>query len=90
VLTVDDGCAAALDAGSSVLAAGVIAVDGEFVRGDLVTIHGRKGDRLAQGLIEYSAAECRAIAGRKAGEQAALLGYAPRSAVVHRDHMVLL
>ncbi|GGD98232.1 glutamate 5-kinase [Tsuneonella deserti] len=90
VLTVDDGCASALEGGSSILAAGVVAVDGDFARGDLVAIHGRKGDRLAQGLVEYSAAECRAIAGRKAGEQAALLGYAPRSAVVHRDHMVLL
>ncbi len=90
VLTVDEGCAAALAGGSSVLAAGVVAVDGDFARGDLVTVHGRKGDRLAQGLVEYSAAECRAIAGRKAGEQAELLGYAPRAAVIHRDHMVLL
>ncbi|MFA9200582.1 MAG: glutamate 5-kinase [Cypionkella sp.] len=90
VLTVDDGCAAALAHGSSVLAAGVVAVDGEFARGDLVTIHGAKGDRLAQGLVEYDAGECRAIAGRKQGEQAALLGYAPRAAVVHRDHLVLL
>jgi glutamate 5-kinase len=90
VVTVDDGCAVALTAGSSVLAAGIVAVDGDFVRGDLVTIHGRKGDRLAQGLVEYTADECRAIAGRKAAEQAAVLGYAPRAAVVHRDHMVLL
>jgi len=90
VLTVDDGCAEALAGGSSVLAAGLAAVDGDFARGDLVTVHGSKGDRLAQGLVEYSAAECRAIAGRKANEQAALLGYAPRAAVVHRDHMVLL
>ncbi|ANY20032.1 Glutamate 5-kinase [Tsuneonella dongtanensis] len=90
VLTVDAGCADALGSGSSLLAAGVVGVDGEFARGDLVTIHSAKGDRLAQGLVEYTAAECRAIAGRKAGEQAALLGYAPRAAVVHRDHMVLL
>ncbi len=90
VLTVDDGCAAALVDGSSVLAAGLAAIDGDFARGDLVTIHGRKGDRLAQGLVEYTAAECRAIAGRKAAEQEELLGYAPRAAVVHRDHMVLL
>jgi glutamate 5-kinase len=90
VLTVDEGCTEALGGGSSVLAAGIIAVDGDFARGDLVTIHGRKGDRLAQGLVEYSAAECRAIAGSKGAEQAALLGYAPRAAVVHRDHMVLL
>lgn len=90
VLTVDQGCATALSGGASLLAAGVTEVSGDFVRGDLVIIHSTKGDRLAQGLVEYSAAECRAIAGRKAGEQAALLGYAPRAAVVHRDHMVLL
>lgn len=90
VLTVDEGCAAALAEGASILAAGITAVDGDFARGDLVTVHGRKGDRLAQGLVEYSAGECRAIAGRKASEQADLLGYAPRAAVVHRDHMVLL
>lgn len=90
VLTVDAGCADALTAGSSLLAAGLVAIDGEFTRGDLVTIHSSKGDRLAQGLVEYTSAECRAIAGRKAAEQPALLGYAPRAAVVHRDHMVLL
>ncbi|MGX7951925.1 glutamate 5-kinase [Tsuneonella sp. HG249] len=90
VLTVDQGCASALGQGSSLLAAGLTAVDGEFARGDLVTIHSAKGDRLAQGLVEYTSAECRAIAGRKASEQAELLGYAPRAAVVHRDHMVLL
>lgn len=90
VLTVDAGCADALTGGSSLLAAGLVAVDGEFARGDLVTIHSSKGDRLAQGLVEYTSAECRAIAGRKAAEQSALLGYSPRAAVVHRDHMVLL
>lgn len=90
VLTVDAGCAGALAGGASLLAAGIVQVDGAFARGDLVTVHSAKGDRLAQGLVEYSADECRAIAGRKAGEQADLLGYAPRAAVVHRDHMVLL
>jgi len=90
VLTVDTGCARALAEGASLLAAGVTEVAGEFARGDLVIVHSAKGDRLAQGLVEYSAAECRTIAGRKAGEQAELLGYAPRAAVVHRDHMVLL
>lgn len=90
VLSVDAGCAAALAGGASLLAAGVTEVSGDFARGDLVIVHSVKGDRLAQGLVEYSADECRAIAGRKASEQAALLGYAPRAAVIHRDHMVLL
>jgi glutamate 5-kinase len=90
VLTVDAGCATALEGGASLLAAGVTAVDGAFVRGDLVAVHSATGNRLAQGLVEYSAEECRAILGRKQEEQAELLGYAPRSAVIHRDQLVLL
>ena len=46
------------------------------------------GERLGQGLTEYSAAECRSILGLREEEQATRLGYAPRAAVVHRDHMV--
>ena len=90
VLTVDAGCASALEGGASLLAAGVTEVTGAFRRGDLVTIVSAKGDRLAQGLVEYSAEECRAILGLKQEGQAQKLGYAPRAAVVHRDHMVQL
>ncbi len=88
VLTVDAGCVAALEGGASLLAAGLTEVEGEFDRGALVSLHGPKGERLGQGLVEYSAAECRAILGLREGEQEAKLGYAPRAAVVHRDHMV--
>ena len=88
VLTVDAGCVTALEDGASLLAAGLTDVEGEFERGALVSLHGPKGERLGQGLVEYSSAECRAIAGFKQTEQEARLGYAPRAAVVHRDHMV--
>ncbi|MEM7780197.1 MAG: glutamate 5-kinase [Pseudomonadota bacterium] len=88
VLTVDAGCVAALAEGASLLAPGLMGVEGEFQRGALVSLHGPKGERLGQGLVEYSAQECRAIAGLKQSEQEAELGYAPRAAVVHRDHMV--
>ncbi|QYJ06699.1 glutamate 5-kinase [Qipengyuania flava] len=88
VLSVDAGCMAALAQGASVLAAGITALEGEFARGDLVAIHGPGGERLGQGLVEYTAAECRAILGLREEQQEAKLGYAPRAAVVHRDHMV--
>ena len=81
-------CVEALSGGASLLAAGLTEVEGEFDRGALVSLHGPKGERLGQGLVEYSAEECRAIAGLKQAEQEARLGYAPRAAVVHRDHMV--
>ncbi|MEM7687993.1 MAG: glutamate 5-kinase [Pseudomonadota bacterium] len=88
VLSVDAGCVEALADGASVLAAGLTGVDGDFQRGALVSLHGPKGERLGQGLVEYSASECRAILGKREAEQEAELGYAPRAAVVHRDHMV--
>lgn len=89
-LVVDGGCARALAKGSSLLAAGITAVEGEFARGDVVSIAGADGRILAQGLAEYSADECRSIAGLRENAQAQKLGYAPRPAVIHRDHMVLL
>ncbi|MEX0342089.1 MAG: glutamate 5-kinase [Erythrobacter sp.] len=88
VVTVDEGCMAALENGASVLAAGVTGVEGAFSRGDLVAIHGPRGERLGQGLVEYTSAECSAILGLREDQQSAQLGYAPRAAVIHRDHMV--
>ena len=89
-LVVDTGAGQALAKGGSLLAAGITAVDGEFKRGDAVAVRGADGAVLAHGLAEYDAEDCRKLLGRKNSEQAALLGYAPRSAVVHRDQMVLL
>ena len=48
------------------------------------------GKAVAQGLAEYDAGEVEMIRGRRSEEHAALLGYAPRSAVIHRDQLVLL
>jgi glutamate 5-kinase len=89
-LRVDTGCTAALRGGASLLAPGIVGVSGQFRRGDLVSIVSTKGERLAQGLAEYDAAEVQLIAGRRAEDQAERLGYAPRAAVIHRDHLVLL
>ncbi len=89
-LLVDAGAARALAKGSSLLAAGITAVEGEFHRGDAVSIRNGEGRVLAHGLAEYDAAECRLLLGHHSREHETLLGYAPRSAIVHRDQMVLL
>ncbi len=89
-LVIDAGAARALGKGSSLLAAGIVQVEGEFSRGDAVAIRNESGETLAHGLSEYEALECARLMGRQSAEQAALLGYAPRSAVVHRDQLVLL
>ncbi|MBC2663995.1 glutamate 5-kinase [Novosphingobium flavum] len=89
-LTVDAGAARALGTGASLLAAGITAVEGHFVRGDAVAIRAADGTTLAHGLSEYDAAECARLMGRQSADHAELLGYEPRSAMVHRDQLVLL
>lgn len=89
-LHVDAGAARALRAGNSLLSAGVTAVEGQFVRGDAVDVVDEAGRVIARGLISYDAADARAIAGKRREVAAAVLGYAPRSAVVHRDQLVML
>jgi glutamate 5-kinase len=89
-LVVDAGAADALTKGSSLLAKGVTAVEGGFHRGDAIAIRDAEGRTLAHGLSEYDAGECARLIGTHSNEQAEILGYAPRSSVVHRDQMILL
>ena len=89
VIHIDAGAAAAVRTGSSLLAAGAARIEGDFARGDLVAIHGPDG-AIARGLVEYDASEAALVLGCRSDEQAALLGHAPRAALVHRSHMALL
>ena len=86
---VDAGAAQALRSGRSLLAAGVTRIEGRFTRGDLVTID-VDGHTIARGLSEYDAVEATRLIGRRSDDHAALLGYSPRAALVHRNHMALL
>lgn len=89
-LVVDAGCASALLTGKSLLASGILSLEGDFARGDPIGVQDESGKALAQGLAEYDSAEIERIKGRRSEEHAALLGYAPRSAVIHRNQLVLL
>jgi len=89
-ISIDDGAVNALRQGKSLLAAGATGVDGQFARGDVVEIADARGARIARGLSEYDAADAARIVGHRSDAHATLLGYAPRAALIHRDHMVLL
>lgn len=88
-VTVDAGAVTALAQGKSLLPAGVRAVVGSFGRGEPVAILGPSGTVLGKGLIRYTAAEAKAIAGHKSSQIEAILGYQGRAALVHRDDMVM-
>jgi glutamate 5-kinase len=85
----DAGAVRALGQGKSLLPAGVISVAGSFGRGDPVAITGPAGEVLGKGLVRYTVAEATAIAGHRSGQIEAILGYAGRAALIHRDDMVV-
>jgi glutamate 5-kinase len=88
-LVLDAGAVTALQAGKSLLPAGVTRVTGTFGRGEPVSILSPEGAVLGKGLVRYTAAEAKLIAGHRSGEIEAILGYQGRAALVHRDDMVV-
>jgi len=88
-LIVDDGAVAALRHGSSLLAAGIGAVSGEFEKADTVRVLDTGGAVIATGMVSYSAREVAAIRGLQSDELAAKLGYRGPDEVIHRDNLVL-
>jgi glutamate 5-kinase len=87
---VDDGAIRALHAGKSLLPAGVRQVDGSFERGDAILVRGPDGGEVGRGLAGYDAAEARAILGASTRDIGRILGYSGRSAMIHRDDLVLI
>jgi glutamate 5-kinase len=88
-LTLDPGAVAALMAGKSLLPAGVTRVTGSFGRGEPVAILSPEGATMGKGLVRYTSAEARKIAGHRSGEIEEILGYQGRAALIHRDDMVI-
>ncbi len=88
-LVVDDGAAAALARGTSLLPAGIVAVEGSFERGDPVLVRRRDGSAIGRGLCAYSSTDAQRIAGHKSREIEAILGYRGRDEVIHRDDLVM-
>jgi glutamate 5-kinase len=87
---VDAGAERALLGGRSLLPAGVTGVDGQFERGDAVSVLAADGRELARGLVAYASDEARLIAGRQSAGIAEVLGYSGRDEIIHRDDLVLV
>ena len=88
---VDSGCAKAIvKTGSSLLAAGIVKVQGDFEQGKTIRILDTNGRELARGLSNYSSGEIERIRGKHTDEISSVLGYKTTDEVVHRDHLVLM
>jgi glutamate 5-kinase len=88
-LTIDAGAVAALRSGKSLLPAGVIRVDGNFMRGDAVVIRGPDGAEVGRGLVAYDAEDAAKIMRRSSPDILSILGFSGRTEMVHRDDLVV-
>jgi len=89
-VVVDDGARRALaERGKSLLPSGIVEVRGDFGRGESVRVLALDGSEVGRGLVSYSAADLRRIAGRRSSEIEAILGYKYYDEAVRRDDFVL-
>ncbi len=88
---VDAGAAKKLcGAGTSLLPIGIVQVQGEFHRGDVIAVRDPSGREIARGLANYGSAEARLIARKPSSEFERLLGYSAEPEMIHRDNLVLV
>jgi len=89
-LLLDAGAREAIEKkGKSLLAIGVVGVEGDFVKGDVVALKDPEDREFARGLTNYSAEDIRRIKGLKTNQIAQVLGHCPYDEIIHRDNMVV-
>lgn len=89
-LHLDEGAVKVLtEKGSSLLPVGVLRVEGEFTRGDVVACIAPNGQEIARGLVNYDRADCDKIKGRTSGDIEQLLGYVSEPELIHRDDLAV-
>ena len=89
-VVVDAGAAAKVcDEGKSLLPIGMVMVEGDFSRGDVIAVRDAGGQEIARGLANYSSSEARLICRKPSSEFERLLGYAAEPEMLHRDNLVL-
>jgi glutamate 5-kinase len=90
-LVLDDGAVQVLKtSGRSLLPVGVVGVEGEFIRGEVVACYNTNGMEVARGLVNYDADEARKIMRQPSDKIEELLGYVDEPELIHRDNLALL
>ncbi|NVK24640.1 MAG: glutamate 5-kinase [Gammaproteobacteria bacterium] len=88
-ILVDAGAAKALNhTGASLLAKGIIRIEGDFTRGDAVDIV-LDGNPIGRGLCQYTHNELALILGKESCEFENILGFKHKNEIIHRDDFVL-
>ncbi len=89
-LSLDDGAVAALVSGKkSLLASGILDIEGSFNMGDCVEFTGPGNLNIGKGIVNYDNNELHIIKGKKSSEIKKILGSRFFDEVVNRDNIVI-
>ncbi len=76
--------------GASLLATGVVDVEGDFLKGDLVSVVDESGEEIARGQAEFSSDRLRHLMGKGKESLQGLLNSEEKDEAIHRSHMALI
>jgi glutamate 5-kinase len=77
------------DEGKSLLPIGMVSVEGDFSRGEVIAVRDEQGREIARGLANYASAEARLLCRKASTDIERLLGYVAEPEIVHRDNLVV-
>lgn len=87
---IDEGAVQAIRKGKSLLPIGVKSVQGEFLKGEVISCFDQEGKEVARGLSNFSAETARKLKGKHSSEIEDTVGYIERQELIHHDNMVLI
>ncbi|MFN9437167.1 MAG: glutamate 5-kinase, partial [Planctomycetota bacterium] len=90
-VVVDNGAVQAMKAGGrSLLPIGILRVEGDFGKGDVISVRTGESQEIARGLTNYSAEQIRKIQGVRSDRIEQILGQCPYEEVIHRDNLTIV
>lgn len=90
-ITVNDGAKKALTQEyKSLLPIGVLNIEGDCQKGDIVSILDTQGNEFARGMVNYNCSDCKRIIGHHSDDILGILGYKNYDAIITRDNIALL
>ena len=90
-LVVNDGAKKALTQKyTSLLPIGVLDIQGDCQKGDIVSIVDTEGNEFARGMVNYNCSDCKKILGQHSDNILDILGYKNYDAIITRDNIALL
>ena len=90
-ITVNNGAKDALiEKNTSLLPIGVLNIEGDCQKGDIVSIIDANGVEFARGMVNYNCSDCKKIIGHHSDEILDILGYKNYDAIITRDNIAIL